>query len=156
MNLFARNSPYDHVLKYLLFLLKHPVYILFIIKNTTAMFHLKTFISQPFPHVWTSPHSRQRYCLTSHYDSLMVFTSGGIEFSSRGYSAYLTASRPPHLRSVIAYTSSINEHRNSCAQYAAHPPPPPPPQKKEKTERVSDSMPNILCMYTVMYTKICT
>ena len=27
MNLFTRNSPYYHLLKYLLFLLKHPVYI---------------------------------------------------------------------------------------------------------------------------------
>jgi hypothetical protein len=27
MNLFTRNSPYYHFLKYLLFLLKHPVYI---------------------------------------------------------------------------------------------------------------------------------
>jgi len=26
MNLFIRNSPYYHLLKYLLFLLKHPVY----------------------------------------------------------------------------------------------------------------------------------
>jgi len=26
MNLFTRNSPYYHILKYLLFLLKHPVY----------------------------------------------------------------------------------------------------------------------------------
>ena len=26
MNLFTRNSPYYHLLKYLLFLLKHPVY----------------------------------------------------------------------------------------------------------------------------------
>ena len=26
MNLFTRNSPYYHFLKYLLFLLKHPVY----------------------------------------------------------------------------------------------------------------------------------
>jgi len=26
MNLFTRNSPYYHPLKYLLFLLKHPVY----------------------------------------------------------------------------------------------------------------------------------
>jgi len=26
MNLFAKNSPYYHILKYLLFLLKHPVY----------------------------------------------------------------------------------------------------------------------------------
>jgi len=28
MDLFTRNSPYYHLLKYLLFLLKHPVYIL--------------------------------------------------------------------------------------------------------------------------------
>jgi hypothetical protein len=28
MNLFTRNSPYCHLLKYLLFLLKHPVYFL--------------------------------------------------------------------------------------------------------------------------------
>jgi len=27
MNLFTRNSPYYHLLKHLLFLLKHPVYI---------------------------------------------------------------------------------------------------------------------------------
>jgi len=27
MNLFTRNSPYYHLLKYLLFLLTHPVYI---------------------------------------------------------------------------------------------------------------------------------
>jgi len=27
MKLFTRNSPYYHILKYLLFLLKHPVYI---------------------------------------------------------------------------------------------------------------------------------
>jgi len=27
MNLFIRNSPYYHLLKYLLFLLKHPVYV---------------------------------------------------------------------------------------------------------------------------------
>jgi len=26
MNVFTRNSPYYHLLKYLLFLLKHPVY----------------------------------------------------------------------------------------------------------------------------------
>ena len=29
MNLFTRNSPYYHLLKYLLFLLKHPVYIMY-------------------------------------------------------------------------------------------------------------------------------
>ena len=33
MNLFTRNSPYYHILKYLLFLLKHPVYIVINIKN---------------------------------------------------------------------------------------------------------------------------
>jgi len=29
MNLFTRNSPYYHFLKYLLFLLRHPVYVLY-------------------------------------------------------------------------------------------------------------------------------
>jgi len=33
MNLFTRNSPYYHLLKYLLFLSKHPVYITPIKKN---------------------------------------------------------------------------------------------------------------------------
>jgi len=33
MNLFTRNSPYYHLVKYLLFLLKHPVYMLRLLLN---------------------------------------------------------------------------------------------------------------------------
>jgi len=36
MNLFARNSPYYELLKYLLFILNHPVYILHICKSIKA------------------------------------------------------------------------------------------------------------------------
>ena len=37
MNLFTRNSPYYHLLNYLLFLLKHPVYMgLFSSESLTA------------------------------------------------------------------------------------------------------------------------
>jgi hypothetical protein len=38
MNLFTRNSPYYHFLKYLLFLLKHPVYICICIKSDHGPF----------------------------------------------------------------------------------------------------------------------
>jgi len=43
MNLFTRNSPYYHLLKYLLFLLKHPVY--GVVLNTVATLQLFTPIS---------------------------------------------------------------------------------------------------------------
>ena len=40
MNLFTRNSPYYHLLKYLLFLLKHPVYLLFLLKRPVYLLFL--------------------------------------------------------------------------------------------------------------------
>ena len=45
MNLFTRNSPYYHLLKYLLFLLKHPVYIYIYIKIKCFLFVFVCFIS---------------------------------------------------------------------------------------------------------------
>jgi len=42
MNLFTWNSPYYHLLKYLLFFLKHPVYLLFFLKHPVyLLFFLK-------------------------------------------------------------------------------------------------------------------
>ena len=56
MNLFTRNSPYYHLLKYLLFLLKHPVYIYIYIYiyalhvSAHTYFHRKASdLSQIFP-----------------------------------------------------------------------------------------------------------
>ena len=44
INLFTRNSPYYHILKYLLFLLKHPVY--------NLMSHVSTFKRVLTPWMW--------------------------------------------------------------------------------------------------------
>ena len=43
VNLFTRNNPYYHLLKYLLFLLKHPVYI-HITKNALSFLLSPSFI----------------------------------------------------------------------------------------------------------------
>ena len=40
MNLFTRNNPYYHLLKYLLFLLKHPVYCVLMVKIKTIYYIL--------------------------------------------------------------------------------------------------------------------
>jgi len=47
MNLFTQNSPYYHLLKYLLFLLKHPVYtvVVFIGPYNIFCFSLRLFPS---------------------------------------------------------------------------------------------------------------
>jgi len=67
MNLFTRNSPYYHLLKYLLFFLKHPVYIFTILPETPCIFPLPAhFLSQyrsfifccQFPSTSTSTHTR--------------------------------------------------------------------------------------------------
>jgi len=51
MNLFTRNSPYYHLLKYLLFLLKHPVHI-YIYTHT----HIHTYIHT---HTHTHTHTHK-------------------------------------------------------------------------------------------------
>ena len=43
MNLFTRNSPYYHLLKYLIFLVKHPVY-LHKTANKNKQFHCFTAV----------------------------------------------------------------------------------------------------------------
>jgi hypothetical protein len=49
MNLFTRNSPYYHLLKYLLFLLKHPVYIyileLYYVKKCLCESHIDSQVT---------------------------------------------------------------------------------------------------------------
>jgi len=45
MNLFTRNSPSCHLLKYLLFLLKHPVYL--IKRLTSKLLHVSVYLSPP-------------------------------------------------------------------------------------------------------------
>jgi len=54
MNLFTRNSPYYHLLKYLLFLLKHPVYTFY---NPYAE-HLLLYVPQ------SSNNTKTRHFLT--------------------------------------------------------------------------------------------
>ena len=65
----------------------------------------------------------QRRCYTfkssifskSLNDSITEFQSQGHEFASRAFPASLSASRPPYWPFVIAHTSSIYAHSNSCA-----------------------------------------
>jgi len=45
MNLFTGNSPHYHLLKYLLFLLRHPVYILFHSITQRFMRNFQTAVS---------------------------------------------------------------------------------------------------------------
>jgi hypothetical protein len=44
MNLFTRNSPYYHLLKYLLFSLKHPVYLAVLLKRNRLIRHHLFFL----------------------------------------------------------------------------------------------------------------
>ena len=48
MNLFTRNSPYYRLIKYLLLLLKHPVYVRKINKMRTFSFRSAIFLLLPF------------------------------------------------------------------------------------------------------------
>jgi hypothetical protein len=43
MNLFTQNSPYYHLLKYLLFFLKHPVYVLYVFDAWCVIYVLMPF-----------------------------------------------------------------------------------------------------------------
>jgi hypothetical protein len=74
LKLFTRNSPYYHLLKYLLFLLKHPVYIrpdyflFFVINN--SKFSLGTF---PCDSKYPSRNSYLIYWLESRVDRLCLW-----------------------------------------------------------------------------------
>jgi len=65
MNLFTRNSPYYHLLKYLLFLLKHPVYIYIYIYIYISQV---IYLAKPF--ISTRSTDRQNV-----YASLCLFSS---------------------------------------------------------------------------------
>jgi len=60
MNLFTRNIPYYHLLKYLLFLLKHPVY--FILQACVSrMHHIVFWASLLLQHFRTLSHRRHDF-----------------------------------------------------------------------------------------------
>jgi len=52
MELFTRNSPYYHLLKYLLFLLKHPVYseFMFVASGIRHVMHMRFVVMYGLPH----------------------------------------------------------------------------------------------------------